>query len=132
MTSSRRPDRASFGIPPPGFRLPDDTHVGAVRLQVSDLGRSLDYYQQLLGLRMTSRTGGTAALAAHGDDRVLVWLHEKKGVTSGRGAIGLYHFAILLPDRAELGRFCAHLSSLDARVGIGRSPGERSLVPVGS
>lgn len=113
-----RPDRSPFGIAPPGFRLPDDTHVGAVRLQISDLGRSLAYYEKLLGLRVLARTGNSAALAAHGDDRVLVSLHEKKGVTSGRGAIGLYHFAILLPDRAELGRFSAHLARLDAHVGM--------------
>jgi catechol 2,3-dioxygenase len=35
-----------------------------------------------------------------------------------RGGFGLYHFAILLPDRAALGRFAAHLAQLDARVGM--------------
>jgi len=118
MLSADQPRRSSFGIAPAGFRLPDDTRVGAVRLQVSDLRRSLAYYEKVLGFRVPRRTSSTAALAAHGDDRVLVWLHEKKGVSSARGAIGLYHFAILLPDRAELGRFSAHLARLDARVGM--------------
>jgi catechol 2,3-dioxygenase len=118
MSSADEPHRSAFGIAPAGFRLPDDTHVGAVRLQVSDLRRSLAYYEKVLGFRVPARTGSTAALAAHGDDRVLVWLHEKKGVTSAPGAIGLYHFAILVPDRAELGRFSAHLARLDARVGM--------------
>ncbi|HTE46484.1 MAG TPA: hypothetical protein VK636_14620 [Gemmatimonadaceae bacterium] len=50
---------------------------------------------------MIARTGTVATLAAHGDDAVLVELHERPGVraVSRRGNIGLYHFAILLPDR---------------------------------
>jgi catechol 2,3-dioxygenase len=46
-------------------------------------------------------------------------LHTRPGVTRARrGAFGLYHFAILLPDRAALGRFAAHLTSLDLKVGM--------------
>lgn len=108
-----------YGIPPPGFRLPDDTHIGSVPLQVSDLRRSIEYYEQVLGLRVHAQTPDTAALAPHGDERALVRLHARDGVTPAprRGAFGLYHFAILLPDRAALGRFAAHLSRLDVRVG---------------
>jgi len=39
------PERA-YGIAPPDFALPDATHVGGVRLQISDLARSLTYYEQ--------------------------------------------------------------------------------------
>ena len=46
-------------------------------------------------------------------------LHTRKGVTQARrGAFGLYHFAILVPDRAAIGRFAAHLSSLGISVGM--------------
>ena len=39
-------------------------------------------------------------------------LTSRRGVTRARrGAFGLYHFAILLPDRASLGRFAAHLTA---------------------
>jgi catechol 2,3-dioxygenase len=34
----------SFGEAPAGFRLPDGTRVGPVRLEIADLARSLDYY----------------------------------------------------------------------------------------
>jgi len=114
--SERRP----FGIAPPGYRLPDDTHVGAVRLQVSNLARSTAYYERVIGLRARARTPATAELAAHGDDRTLVSLHAKSGISPApeRGAFGLYHFALLVPDRAELGRFAAHLASIDERVGM--------------
>jgi catechol 2,3-dioxygenase len=51
---------------------------------------------------------------------VLVELHEKPGVrpVARRGHIGLYHFAILLPDRAALGRFVQHLAALGAYAGM--------------
>jgi catechol 2,3-dioxygenase len=109
-----------YGIRPPGFRLPDLTHVGAVRLQVGDLQRSTGFYMEVLGLRVLSASPGGAVFGPHGDDRALVRLHEKRGVTSAprRGAFGLYHFAILLPDRAALGRFAAHLASMNVRVGM--------------
>jgi catechol 2,3-dioxygenase len=50
---------------------------------------------------------------------VLVALDSKSGVTPRRrGTLGLYHFAILLPDRASLGRFAEHLASLNVRAGM--------------
>ena len=45
----------SHGVPPPGFRLPYETHVGTVHLQVSDLEKSIAYYQQVLGLRVLAQ-----------------------------------------------------------------------------
>ena len=108
-----------YGIPPPGFRLPDETQLGAVRLQVADLDRSIAYYERVLGLRTHSRDGAAAALAPHGVDRALVRLHHRPNARPAprRGAFGLYHFAILLPERAALGRFLAHLGELDEYVG---------------
>ncbi len=64
QTESR--GRHPYGIAPAGFRLPDGTHVGGVRLQVSDLQRSLDYYERVIGLRGRTRTADAAALAAPG------------------------------------------------------------------
>jgi catechol 2,3-dioxygenase len=104
---------------PPAFRLPEAAHVGAVHLQVVDLHRSLSYYERVLGLRAHSVTDTSAVLSAHGDERSLVILHTRPGVTRARrGAFGLYHFAILLPERGALGRFATHLASLDVRVGM--------------
>jgi catechol 2,3-dioxygenase len=108
-----------YGIPPEGFRLPVDTTLGPVRLQVSDLSRSLRYYEQLIGMRALARTTDTAWLGAHGDDRLLVELRARAGVraVSPRSVVGLFHFAILLPDRAALGRFLAFLATAGVHVG---------------
>lgn len=107
------------GVPPPAFRLPTAAHVGGVRLQVSDVQRSLEYYERVLGLRANTDTPDRPTLGPIGTDRPLVTLQTRSGVTRGRrGAIGLYHFAILLPDRAALGRFAAHVSALGLSVGM--------------
>jgi catechol 2,3-dioxygenase len=109
-----------YGIAPPGFRLPDETRLGRVRLQVADLARSLAYYERVLGLRVTERDGSTATLGVEGGGAPLVELHERPGARPmpRRGRLGLYHFAILLPDRAALGRFVRHLGEIGERAGM--------------
>lgn len=110
----------TYGVPPSGFRLPDATRVGMVHLQVTDLQRSLDYYERVLGFRIYDRSDRAATLGPHGPDpRPLVTLHTTSGTKPARrGALGLYHFAILLPGRADLGSFAAYLSALRVRVGL--------------
>jgi catechol 2,3-dioxygenase len=93
--------------------------VGAVDLQVSDLERSLAYYQRVVGLRLLSQEGERADLGTAGSMVPLVRLHERRGAkrVPSQGRIGLYHFAILVPERAALGRFVAHLAEVGARAG---------------
>jgi len=111
--------RERQGIAAPGFRLPASTVVGAVRLLVSDLGRSIDFYERVLGLSVVERSADAAALAPAGGAPVLVRLETRAGVRGAprRGTLGLFHFAILLPDRASLGRFVAHLAALGVPAG---------------
>ena len=112
--------REQIGVPPPGFRLPDATHVGRVHLQVSDLARSIAYYEKVLGLRVLESDAANAKLAAHGDDRVVLELTERPGArpVPKRGLLGLYHFAVLLPDRASLAKFVIHLANIGERAGM--------------
>jgi catechol 2,3-dioxygenase len=114
------PDNLGHGIPPAGFRLPPETVVGGVRLLVSDLTRSIGYYERVLGLRLGSRSADRAVLTAQDDDRVLVELETRPGVrpVARRATLGLYHFAILLPNRPALGRFLAHLSAIGVAAGM--------------
>jgi catechol 2,3-dioxygenase len=90
-----------------------------VRLQVAELDRSARYYEQVIGLSLLDRSGGVARLGAD-PDRPLVELYERPGVAPvpRRGRLGLYHYAILLPDRPALGRFVQHLAGLDVRAGM--------------
>jgi catechol 2,3-dioxygenase len=99
-----------YGTPPPGYRLPAATRVGAVRLQVSDLQRSVEYYREIIGLQVLSSSAGTARLGPSAS-RAILELRERRDAhpVPRHGRLGLYHFAILVPDRAALGRFVAHL-----------------------
>jgi len=108
-----------YGIPPPAFRLPAATRLGPVRLLVSDLGRSIAFYEEVLGLRAT-RDGPAAATLQAADGRALVALESRPGVTPAPPglSLGLYHFAILLPARQDLGRFLGHLSAAGIRPGM--------------
>jgi len=111
----------TYGAAPDGFRLPAGTQVGSVVLQVSDLARSLVFYEQVLGMERVSGDATSAQLSAQDSTRVLVELRERRGAKPApiTGRLGLYHFAILLPDRASLGRFVRHLSEVGARAGSG-------------
>src|SRR3954451_6561208 len=104
-----------YGIPPPGYRLPPSTSVGAVRLQVSDLQRSVEYYREIIGLQVLSSYGASAQLGT-GSSRTLLELRERRGAhpVPQHGRLGLYHFAIVVPDRAALGHFVTHLGQIGA------------------
>ncbi len=101
--------------------LPDHTHIGRVDLQVGNLAASLDFYTRILGFRAQARDGHVVTLTAQGSDTALVVLHERPGAPHVplRGRLGLFHFAILLPDRPSLARFVAHLSELHVEAGAG-------------
>lgn len=118
-TGADRALAGSYGRPPAGYRLPAATRLGAVELQVSNLARSLEYYQQLLGLTVIAQDATTASLAGVGATEPLVMLREVAGTrpVAPGSRLGLYHFAILLPDRPAMGRFISHLSDIGARAG---------------
>lgn len=109
----------TYGEAPKGYRLPAGTRLGPVRLQIADLGRSIAYYEATLGMHVLHRDRLRAVLGARQDETPLVELHERPGTRPAprRGHLGLYHFAILLPDRASLGRYVRHLAEIGASVG---------------
>lgn len=110
MTQSAFPV-TSVGIAPPGYRLPATTRLGAVRLQVGSLASSLTYYERALGLHLLRRTERDAVLGTPDQQRPLVELHEGRSATPvpRQARLGLYHYAVLLPNRAALGCFITHL-----------------------
>ena len=80
--------------------------MGAVHLSVADLDRSIAYYERAIGLRVHDRDDGRAALGAGGED--LLVLREEPGARPALGYAGLYHFALLVPEREDLARWLAH------------------------
>lgn len=84
------------------------TVPGVVELTVSDLDRSLAYYQEAVGLEVAGHADGVARLGTA--ERDLLHLIEEPGARPGAGYTGLYHFALLVPTRADLAGFLAHLA----------------------
>jgi catechol 2,3-dioxygenase len=86
--------------------------MGAVHLTVADLERSLAYYGTAIGLATRERNGDRASLGTA--DAELLVLVEESGATLARRHTGLFHFALRLPERADLARWLAYA----ARTGL--------------
>lgn len=86
--------------------LPAETRIGHVHLKVSDLDRAIAFYSGVLGFEITQRYGPQAAFLSAGGYHHHIGLNtweSKGGKPPAPGTTGLYHTAILFPDRASLG-----------------------------
>jgi len=80
---------------------------------VSDLERSIKFYTEVLGFEVTTRMGNSAAFLSAGGYHHHIGLNtwESQGGTAPSPEnTGLYHLAILMPDRKELARAFKRLS----------------------
>lgn len=101
------------------FEISPRTSIGCVKLNVYDIQRSLDFYEQLLGFKTIGRTSGESSfLSADGGGRQNYLVHLSR-MDNERNAdkrerlikrAGLFHFAILLPNRAYLANVFRHLT----------------------
>lgn len=86
--------------------IPATTTMGPIHLTVADLDRSLLFYRESVGLEVRERDASRASFGA-GDAELLV-LVEEPGATPVPRHTGLFHFALLVPARADLARWLAH------------------------
>lgn len=87
--------------------LPATLRLGPVHLTVTDVARSVAFYEEAIGLRQHGSEPGLAMLGAGEEDLVLLF-EESFARPSGHHA-GLYHFALLHPSRLELARAAQRL-----------------------
>jgi catechol 2,3-dioxygenase len=92
------------------FSIHPATLPGHVSLTVASLERQITFYQQVLGFKLHWRDGNRAGLGAGGPD--LLRLTEQPDVKRYHRVTGLYHFAVLFPNRRELARALARLFAL--------------------
>ena len=92
---------------PEGTKLHADTKLGYVHLTISDMQRSVDFYQRSLGFQIHRQESGLTYLGAGGED--LLALTEIPGAVRIPRRSGLYHFAILTPSRQALARSLRNL-----------------------
>jgi len=105
-TAPRDPEELEARAAGPAPEISPLTTLGAVHLTVSDLERSVGYYETAIGLVPLDRGDGRATLGVAA--RPLLVLVEERGARPAAGYTGLYHFALLLPLRADLARWLAH------------------------
>ncbi len=87
-------------------KAPSETAIGHVHLRVSDLERSIAFYRDVIGLEVMQTYGTQAAFLSAGGYHHHIGLNtwESLGATPPPpGHTGLYHTAIVYPDRASLG-----------------------------
>ena len=88
--------------------LPETLTLGAVHLTVTDLDRSIPFYEASIGLQLASRDGDTARMSAGAED--LLVLHERDDAKRAGRHAGLYHFALLYPTYNDLARAARRLA----------------------
>lgn len=96
------------------------TEIGIVKLKVSSLERSVAFYRDVVGLKVLKEEGNMAELTVDGIHPLVVLRQlENADVLPRRTGAGLYHFAILVPDRASLGLAVRNLVKHQIPVGQG-------------
>ena len=94
----------------PSFRLPDQTRIDSVALRVINLDRALSFYRDILGFTVVEGDQATAALAAAPDEPPILRLSAHPDAQrKPQRSTGLYHVAILMPDRPALARVLRRL-----------------------
>lgn len=81
--------------------LPDSARIGIVSLTVSDLDRSVRFYEDHLWFKLHKKDVNVARLGAGGAD--FLELVEDRSARPAYRTTGLYHFAVLVPSRRHLG-----------------------------
>lgn len=90
------------------FHREPNIFVEQVNLKVQNLDRSLAFYKDIIGFKVLEQTGSSAKLSADGKT-VLISLEQPENVIPKQPrTTGLYHFALLLPTRADLGKILLH------------------------
>lgn len=102
--------------PKPASPLAPETGVGAVHIAVTDGPRGVRFYRDYVGLAELPSDDQAIRLGAAGRELVVLHPGAERGVVGNR--TGLYHLAIVVPDRRELARVIGRLG----RLGWSQSP----------
>lgn len=102
------------------YQIPATTHLGEVSLKINNLDRSIQFYTDVVGLKLLTRQDHIATMTADGKNVLLRLEEVSNSITlPERSHAGLYHFAILLPDRKSLGLAVRNLVASGIDIGQG-------------
>jgi len=85
------------------FKLDSQLKLGPVCLRVNDLELMLSFYEKGCGFKIIQRDASFTALACgQSQEPILILDHDEKALKPPADAAGLYHYALLVPDRKSL------------------------------
>lgn len=96
------------------YTIPAQTRIGHVHLKVSNLTRSLAFYNGLLGFEIVTKYGDQAVFISAGGYHHHIGLntwHSKDAPPAKKEGVGLYHTAIVYPTRKDLGTIYKRLKA---------------------
>lgn len=96
----------------PKYHEPTISHVSHVQLNTLMLEKLSDFYQQVIGLKVLNHDTDLVQLTADGFTPLVTLVYSKDFIPKPGGRTGLYHMALLMPDRSDLGLFLKHLQAV--------------------
>src|SRR5687768_5436248 len=101
-------DETMAGEAPTPMAIDPRTKLDHVHLTVRDLEKELRFYTEIVGLKIHRRDAASAALGAGAHD--LLRLTHDASAPSGERTAGMYHFSLLVKERADLARWLRRIS----------------------
>lgn len=99
------------------FHKKPNLYPAHVQLKVSNLARSIEYYTTIIGFKVLQQTETEAYLTADGQTSLVSLVEVKNAQPLKQGFAGLYHLALLLPSRKDLGNIVQHFVNMNIRLG---------------
>ena len=99
------------------FHQKPNMYTSHVQLKVSNLQRSIEYYTTIIGFKILEQTADTVYFTFDGKTSLLSLVEVANAKVLREGYTGLYHFALLLPSRKDLGNIVQHFVELNVRIG---------------
>ncbi|WP_462409838.1 VOC family protein [Neobacillus sp. Marseille-QA0830] len=101
------------------FHKSPNIFVGEVNIKVKNLEYSTTFYQNVIGLKVLEKTDRKTVLTTDGKTALLTLEQPNDVISKPQQTAGLYHFAILLPTRADLSVFLRHILEIRYPLGAG-------------
>ena len=99
------------------FHKKPNLYPAHVQLKVSNLVRSIEYYTTVIGFKVLQQTETEAYLTADGQTSLVSLVEVQNAQPLKQGFAGLYHLALLLPSRKDLGNIVQHFVNMNIRLG---------------